>query len=123
MPRSIPEMIRGDFKCEDTARCILGIKNIDVEAYKLLVMKGPMTAERLGELLKRERSTAYRSLQSLMACGLVHRETRTISAGGYYYEYIALSPLRMKEMVQENIDAWYNKMKKLVAGIDRDIMK
>ncbi len=123
MPKSIPEMIRGDFKCEDTAKCILGIKNIDIEAYKLLVTKGPMTAERLGEFLKRERSTAYRSLQSLMACGLVHRETRTISAGGYYYEYIALPPSKMKEMLAGNIDAWYNKMKKLVAGIDRDIMK
>ncbi len=123
MPRSIPEMIRGDFKCEDTAKCILGIKNIDIEAYKLLVTKGPMTAERLGEHLKKERSTSYRSLQSLMACGLVHRETRTISAGGYYYEYIALSPSKMKEMVQGNIDAWYNKMKKLVASIDRDIMR
>lgn len=58
-----------------------------------------------------------------MACGLVHRETRTISAGGYYYDYIALSPSRMKEMVQGNIDAWYDKMKKLVAQIDKDIMK
>ncbi len=116
-------MIRGDFECEDMAKCILGIKNIDIEAYKLLVTKGPMTAERIGELLKRERSTAYRSLQSLMACGLVHRETKTISAGGYYYEYIALSPSKMKEMVQGNIGAWYNKMKKLVANIDKDIMK
>jgi len=123
MPRSIPEMIRGDFKCEDTAKCILGLKNIDIEAYKVLVRKGPMTAEKLGELLNRERSTAYRSLQSLMACGLVHRETKTISAGGYYYEYVALPPLRMKDMVQGNIDAWYNKMKKLVANIDKDIMK
>jgi predicted transcriptional regulator len=123
MPRSIPEMIRGDFKCEDTAKCILGLKNIDIEAYKLLVTKGPTTAEHLGELLKRERSTAYRSLQSLMACGLVHRETRTISGGGYYYEYIALSPSRMKEMVRGNIDAWYDKMKKLVSQIDKDIMK
>jgi len=123
MPRSIPEMIRGDFKCEDIAKCILGLKNIDIEAYKVLVAKGPMTAERLGELLNRERSTAYRSLQSLMVCGLVHRETKTISAGGYYYDYVALEPRRMKEMVQGNIDAWYNKMKKLVANIDKDIMK
>lgn len=123
MPRSIPEMIRGDFECEDIAKCILGLKNIDLEAYKVLVTKGPMTAEKLGELLKRERSTAYRSLQGLMICGLVYRETKTISAGGYYYEYRALSPSRMKEMVQKNIDEWYNKMKKLVANIDKDIMK
>jgi len=123
MPRSIPEMIRGDFKCEDIAKCILGLKNIDIEAYKMLVAKGPMTAERLGELLNRERSTAYRSLQNLIGCGLVHRETRTISSGGYYYEYISLDPCRMKEMVMRNIDEWYDKMKKLVADIDRDIMK
>lgn len=123
MPRSIPEMIRGDFKCEDIAKCILGLKEIDIATYKTLAGKGPMTAERLGEILNRERSTAYRSLQNLMGCGLVHRETRTISSGGYYYEYIALDPCRMKEMMQGNIDLWYNKMKTLITDIDRDIMK
>lgn len=123
MPRSIPEMIRGDFKCEDIAKCILGLKEIDIDTYKILAGRGPMTAERLGEMLNRERSTAYRSLQNLMGCGLVRRETRTISSGGYYYEYIALDPLRMKEMMLGNIDQWYHKMKKLVSDIDRDIMK
>lgn len=116
-------MIRGDFKHEDITKCILGLKNIDIDAYKLLVAKGSMTAEHLGELLNRERSTAYRSLQSLMGCGLVHRETKTISTGGYYYEYIALDPCKMKEIVLKNIDEWYNKMKKHVAEIDKDIMK
>ena len=116
-------MIHGDFKCEDIAKCILGLKDIDIDTYKTLALKGPMTAERLGETLNRERSTAYRSLQNLIGCGLVHRETRTISSGGYYYEYIALDPCRMKEMVQGNIDQWYNKMKKLVADIDKEIMK
>ncbi len=123
MPRSIPEMIRGDFKCEDIAQCILGLKSIDIETYKMLVARGPMTAETLGELLNRERSTAYRSLQNLIGCGLVHRETRTISSGGYYYEYIPLDPCRMKEMVMGNIDEWYDKMKKLVADIDKDLIK
>ena len=123
MPRSIPEMIRGDFKCEDIAKCILGLKNIDIDAYKVLVTNGPMTAERLGELLNRERSTAYRSLQNLMVCGLVYRETKTISEGGYYYDYTALDPTKMKEKVAGNIDEWYNKMKKLVGNIDKEIMK
>ena len=123
MPRSIPEMIRGDFKCDDIAKCILGLKNIDIDSYKVLVEKGPMTAERLGELLNRERSTAYRSLQSLMVCGLVHRETKNITTGGYFYEYVALEPARMKKIAQGNIDEWYNKMTKLVAEIDKEIMK
>jgi predicted transcriptional regulator len=123
MPRSIPEMIRGNFKCDDIVKCILGLKNIDIETYRILVTEGPMTAEKLGELLGRERSTAYRSLQGLMGCGLAHRETRTISTGGYFYEYIALDPCMMKEMVLENIDEWSNKMKKFVSEIDKEIMK
>ena len=123
MPRSIPEMIRGDFKCDDIAKCILGLKNIDIDTYRTLVTNGPLTAEQLGDLLNRERSTAYRSLQSLIGCGLVHRETRTIKTGGYYYEYIALDPVRMKEHILINIDEWCNKMKKKVAEIDKDLMK
>ncbi len=123
MPRSIPEMIRGDFKCEEIAKCILGLKNIDIEAYKALIVKGPMTAENLGKLLNREQSTAYRSLQSLIGCGLVYRETKTISTGGYYYEYTALDPCRMKEIVLKNIDEWCNRMKARLAEIDTEIMK
>jgi len=115
-------MIKGEFKCEDIAKCILGLKNVDIDTYKALVTKGPMTAEKLGEVLDRERSTAYRSLQNLITCGLVYRETRTISSGGYYYEYIALEPSKMKEMIKLNIDEWHNKMKKLAEDIDKDIM-
>ncbi|MDW7725865.1 MAG: helix-turn-helix domain-containing protein [Candidatus Methanoperedens sp.] len=122
MPKSIPEMIKGNFKCEDIAKCILGLKNVDIDTYKALVTKGPMTAEKLGEVLNRERSTAYRSLQNLITCGLVYRETMTISSGGYYYEYIALEPCRMKEMIKLNIDEWHKKMKKLAEDIDKDIM-
>jgi len=58
-----------------------------------------------------------------MTSGLVHRETKTIKDGGYYYEYIALEPARLKEMVQGNIDQWYTKMKTPCINIDKDIMK
>ena len=123
MPRSIPEMIRGDFKCEDIAKCILGLKNIDIDAYKVLVTNGPTTAERLGELLNRERSTAYRSLQNLMVCGLVYRETRTISEGGYYYEYSARDPCKQTHHAARNIDESYNKKIKLAGNIEKEIIK
>lgn len=123
MPRSIPEMIKGDFKCDDIAKCIMGLKNIDIDTYKVLVTNGPMTAEHLGQLLNRERSTAYRSLQNLMNSGLVHRETKTISEGGYFYEYKAIEPGKLKEMVEGNIDEWCAKMKRIAANIDKEIMK
>ena len=121
MASSIPEMLRANFKCDDVAKCILGLKALDLDSYKALLANGSMTAESLGESLNRERSTAYRSLQNLISCGLVYRETRSIDAGGYYYEYVAIDPCEMKTMIQKNIDEWHEKMTKLVENIDEDI--
>ena len=122
MASSIPEMLRANFKCDDVAKCILGLKALDLDSYKALLVHGPTTAEKLGELLNRERSTAYRSLQNLISCGLVYRETRSIDVGGYYYEYVAIDPCEMKKMIQSNIDEWHEKMTNIVDNIDEDIV-
>ena len=123
MASSIYEMLRANFKCDDVAKCILGLKALDVDSYKTLLTHGPMTAEKLGELLNRERSTAYRSLQNLISCGLVYRETKSIDVGGYYYEYVAIEPSEMKKMIQANINEWHTKVTKLVENLDEDIMR
>lgn len=118
MVNSIHEMIRASFRCEDMVKCVLGLKSLDIDTYKALLMHGPLTAEKLGEILSRERSTAYRSLQNLIACGIVYRETRSIDSGGYYYEYVAIEPQEMKQMVKKNVDEWYNKMNDLIEKMD-----
>lgn len=123
IPSSIPEMIHGDFNCSDIAKCVLGLKNLDLETYKLLVSHGQMTAEKLGELLNRERSTAYRSLQNLMSCQLVYRDTKIIEGGGYYYVYIALDPCKLKEMIKGNIDIWYEKMNSMIEDLETRILE
>jgi predicted transcriptional regulator len=118
MVNSIHEMIRASFRCEDMVQCVLGLKSLDIDTYKALLTHGPLTAEKLGEILSRERSTAYRSLQNLIACGIVYRETRSIDSGGYYYEYVAIEPQEMKQMVKKNVDEWYNQMNELIDKMD-----
>jgi predicted transcriptional regulator len=122
MAGSIHEMLRANCKCDDVAKCVLGLKNLDLLAYKKLFELGPMTAEELGDLLQRERSTAYRSLQNLIAVGLVYRETRSIKIGGYYYEYVAISPAHFKQMLKQNITDWYTKMDKLLDDFENEIL-
>ncbi len=123
MASSIPEMLRADCKCEDMAKCVLGLKELDISTYKKLLENGPMTAEKLGDLLERERSTAYRSLQNLISSGLVYRETRSIDIGGYYYEYVAIEPARVKEMIRKTVDEWYRKMGDLIENFDKELVK
>jgi predicted transcriptional regulator len=121
MVNSIHEMIRASFKYEDLIKYVLGLKNLDVDAYKALLIHGPLTAEKLGEILNRERSTAYRSLQNLIASGIVYRETRSIDSGGYYYEYVAIEPEEMKQLVKKNIDDWYRQMNRLIEKMDDEM--
>lgn len=122
MASSIHEMLRANCKCDDVAKCVLGLKNLDLLAYKKLFELGPMTAEELGDLLHRERSTAYRSLQNLIAVGLVYRETRSIQIGGYYYEYVAIPPAQFKEMLKQNIADWYKKMEVLLDDFEKELL-
>ena len=123
MASSIPEMLRAECKCEDMAKCVLGLKELDISTYKKLLESGPMTAEQLGDLLERERSTAYRSLQNLISAGLVYRETKSIDIGGYYYEYVAIEPLKVKQMIKNTIDEWYHKMNELIENFDKELMR
>lgn len=122
MTTSIREMLRANCECDDVAKCILGLKALDMDAYKCLLANGPMTAESLGEHLNRERSTAYRSLQNLISCGIVYRETKTIDIGGYFYEYVAVDPKRVKEMLKENVEQWYEKVSGLIENIDKELL-
>ncbi len=122
MASSIPEMLRAECKCEDMAKCVLGLKELDIITYKKLLECGTLTAERLGQLLNRERSTAYRSLQNLASVGLVHKETRSIDIGGYYYEYTAIEPSQVKVMLKATIDEWYSKVSKLIDRFDQEML-
>ncbi len=121
MANSIHEMIRTSFRCEDIVKYVLGLKSLDVEAYKALLLNGPLTAEKLGEILNRERSTAYRFLQNLLTCGIVYRETRSIESGGYYYEYVALETQETKQMVRKIVDEWYDRMNELIEKMDSKV--
>jgi predicted transcriptional regulator len=122
MMGSISEMLKANCECDDVAKCILGLKDLDLKAYKILLSNGPLTAEKLGKHLGRERSTAYRSLQNLISCGLVYRETHTIDVGGYFYEYVAVNPAEVRRMLQESVDQWYDKVSHLINKIDKELV-
>jgi predicted transcriptional regulator len=114
MVDSIHEMIRANFRYEDLIKFVFGLKSLDLETYKALLKHGHLTSEKLGEIINRERSTAYRSLQNLITCGIVYRETKSIEGGGYYYEYVAIEQSELKGMVKKNIDEWYRQMNLLI---------
>jgi predicted transcriptional regulator len=95
---------------QEIIKCALGIKRTEIQAYCVLVNKGPITIQEATNFLGKSRSTAQRLLQNLVEKGLATREEELIGLGGYKYVYKPISPERLKESISKNLDTWYEKM-------------
>jgi predicted transcriptional regulator len=91
-------------------KCALGIKTPEIQAYCLLVNKGPISIQEATNDLNKSRSTAQRLLQNLVEKGLATREEQLIGLGGYRFVYRAVPPEILKETIEEILQKWYHKM-------------
>jgi predicted transcriptional regulator len=96
--------------CDDIISCIFDFNNLDIEVYKKLKEKGELKTQDLAYLLKRERSTVYRSLQKLTKCGLCIKKTNKIKKGGHYYTYKSIDNNLIKSKIESCINDWYKIM-------------
>lgn len=80
-----------ELKCDEHLKCILkcafDVTCFEMEIYTTLLKKNPMTVEDLSEILKKDKSTVYKSLQRLLEKGLIERDYRILRSGGYRYLY------------------------------------
>jgi predicted transcriptional regulator len=95
---------------QELMKCALGIKRTEIQAYCVLVNKGPITIQEATEYLGKSRSTAQRLLQNIVEKGLATREEELIGLGGYKFVYKPISPERLKSSISKNLDSWYKRM-------------
>jgi predicted transcriptional regulator len=95
---------------DELIKCALGIKTPEIHAYCILAKSGPISIQTASEYMNKSRSTAQRLLQNLVEKGLATREEQLIGLGGYKYVYRAVSTQRLKEVVEDTLEKWYNRM-------------
>ena len=108
---------------QEIIKCALGIKRTEIQAYCVLVNKGPITIQEATDFLGKSRSTAQRLLQNLVEKGLATREEELIGLGGYKYVYKPISPERLKETISRNLDSWYQKMQSELEDFPEKILQ
>jgi len=108
---------------QEIIKCALGIKRTEIQAYCVLVNKGPITIAEATNFLGKSRSTAQRLLQNLVEKGLATREEELIGLGGYKYVYKPITPERLKENISKNLDLWYQKMKSELEDFPEKILQ
>ncbi|MGQ9588113.1 MAG: helix-turn-helix domain-containing protein, partial [Thermoplasmata archaeon] len=112
------KILAGEASCRDIVKCMYSLSDFELIIYKKLVKQGPLKADDLAPVLKKDRSTVYRALQKLVASGLAFREIKTIDRGGYYHVYSAASPEQLKEKLHKCADDWFENMNSAIDDFD-----
>ncbi|MBC7114931.1 MAG: hypothetical protein PWR13_1131 [Archaeoglobi archaeon] len=121
MAKSIREMLNRGISCRELAKCVLGLKDIDIEIYRILLEQGEMRVEEIAERIGRDPSTTYRALQEMIKCGIVFRESRSIGSGGYYYVYKAVEKEEFIKLIEECIEEWEEKMREKIKRMEEEL--
>ena len=108
---------------QEIIKCALGIKRTEIQAYCVLVNKGPITIQEATDFLGKSRSTSQRLLQNLVEKGLATREEELIGLGGYKYVYKPIAPERLRETISRNLDSWYQKMRSELEDFPEKILQ
>ena len=112
----LPEkMIHSVSTCKDLVQSAFSLNEFEVEVFNRLTDSGAKRADDLADLIGKDRSTVYRALQKLMACGIVFRETKSIERGGYYHMYRAISRNELKHKLEQCVDDWHERMQQVLA--------
>jgi predicted transcriptional regulator len=115
MSDSLAEHLQQNMECEGLLECFHGLKQLDKKCFKVLVESdGPLTIDELAELVDRERSTAYRSVQRLLQAGFIQKEQVNYDQGGYYHVYRPTDPGQVADDMQRMLNDWYAKMGQLI---------
>jgi predicted transcriptional regulator len=111
MKFNIPQNIH---HCDDVIRCVFNFNSLDMATYTTLKKIGESRADKLARLMKRERSTIYRSLQKLTRCGICTKQTKTLPQGGYFHTYTFNDTQDIKKRVAQCIESWYTQMQEIL---------
>ncbi len=112
------ERLRELFSSETTfhhiLKCVLNLTPSEIEVYIALHQHPNVGVDELANIVGKDRSGVYRSLQSLMEKGLVEREYRILKHGGYKYLYTPIPIENLKEKLRVELENWFKKLNEVV---------
>ncbi len=118
---NLQQILSDQASCSDLLKCAYSLGDAEIEAYRLLSDEGPMRTEEIASSMAKKPSTVYRSLQRMLSCGMVTRETRNIEGGGYYYLYRAKAKETLKAELRERMGNWNRRMEELLQRFEEEL--
>ena len=120
-PTGLFEISEPDF--EHIVKCVLKLTISELEVYLTLIENPGIGVDELSEIMGKDRSGVYRSLQTLFDKGLVKREYRILKHGGYKYIYTPIDVEILKSILREELEKWFKKLNEVVEKFNVDEIK
>lgn len=92
---------------------------VDLEVYVALLKKNPSTIEEISELIRKDKSTVYKSLQKLLEKGLAERDYRILRSGGYRYLYKPVPFREFKEQMLRAVENWSRTLMESISELEK----
>ncbi len=108
------------FECVDVIGCIFNLTPTDISVFESLAADHGTTALEVAKRIEKDRSTAHRSLEKLVACGLSHKEKVSNKTRGYSYVYTRISDWDLYLKAKANIDKCYEKIEGALHKLTKD---
>ncbi len=120
-PSGLFELSEPDF--EHIIKCVLKLTISELEVYLSLIENPGLGVDELSEIMGKDRSGVYRSLQALLEKGLVKREYRILKHGGYKYIYNPIDIDTLKSILKNELNRWFDKLNEVVDRFSVDEIK
>lgn len=111
-------LLDGGATCSDLMQCLFDLNELELRLYKRLLSDGPSRPQELARGVDRDRSTVYRCLERLVACGIATKDTKALEKGGYYFVYSALGKDDLRSRLEECAKRVSAGMREAISRID-----
>ena len=108
MVDSVAEQLTEDMDCEALLSRFYGHTELDESCLRVLGSSGrPLTVDDVAAAVEHDRSTVYRSVQRLLATGVVEREQVNYDDGGYCHVYSVVDSGAVSREMYRTLNEWY----------------
>ena len=99
------------FTCNDLVKCMFRLSETEIFIIKSFEEMEGLTAQEVGNRIKRDRTTAYRALEKMVSIGLFHKERRGRVGRGYSNYYFKVAQWEILRRAEKRLDKCYTAIK------------
>ena len=118
MVDSVADQLTQDMDCEALLGCFYGHTELDESCLRVLGSSSrPLTVDDIAAAVEHDRSTVYRSVQRLLATGMVEKEQVNYDGGGYCHVYSVVESGAVSRDMYRTLNDRYTELDGLIGDL------